>query len=104
MCGVGTHHQNGVGKEVIRTIVEHDIVMLLHARILWAKAMPQLIWPFSLACADHLHNHLHVDKNVTTPVDEHCGTKENLDAQNIHAFWISSLHSRPLSAVRRQHT
>ena len=62
LCRLGAHYQNGVDERATRKISESDRVMLLHARRLCPEEIPQLIWPFSLSHALHLHNHLNLEK------------------------------------------
>ena len=62
-CGVGIHHQNGVSKIAIITIVEYASTILLHTGRLWSEAISQTLWPFALSYATHMHNHLHHNLN-----------------------------------------
>ena len=68
LCAVGEHHQNDADERAIRTITESTRAMLLSDRRLWPEAITQLLWLFALSHAVHIHNHLHIDKNGTTPI------------------------------------
>jgi hypothetical protein len=47
-CGVGAHHQNGVAKRHIRTIVERARTNLLHASSKWVDAIDSELWTFAV--------------------------------------------------------
>ena len=45
-CGVGSHHQHGVTKRYIRTMVEKSRAVLLNAHDRWPEQIDMELWTF----------------------------------------------------------
>ena len=56
--GVGAKHQNGIAERTIQTISMWARAMLLHAVLHWPDAANLELWPFALAHAVYLWNHI----------------------------------------------
>ena len=59
--GVGAHHQNGVAKQAICTVMYRAHIMLLHAALRWPEMADVSLWPMALSHAVFLWN------NTTNP-------------------------------------
>ena len=56
--GVGAKHQNGVAERTIQTITWWARAMLLHAILHWPESANLELWPFAMAHAVYLWNHM----------------------------------------------
>jgi hypothetical protein len=67
--GVGAHHQNGVAKQSIGTIMVMARTLMLHAAIRWPDVSDACYWPMAVDYAVYQYNH--GPKLVTTaaPID-----------------------------------
>ena len=57
-CGVGAKHQNGIAERTIQTISTWARAMLLHSVLHWPDAANLELWPFAVAHAVYLWNHI----------------------------------------------
>ena len=73
--GVGAHHQNGVAKRSIQTVTQWARTMMLQASIHWPDASDLELWPFALAHAVYIWNHLPKRYNLMSPIELFSGTK-----------------------------
>ena len=89
-CGVNAHHQNGIVERHNRTLTDSARTMLLHAERMWPEAVTQILWPFALKYAQHLHNHLYLDASGKCPHDKFTNVNESildeLDMADFHTF------------------
>jgi len=67
--GTGAHHQNGVAKRSIKTIVEWARMMVLHAAIHWPERADLELWPFALEYAVYLWNNLPSQDSGLSPIE-----------------------------------
>ena len=54
LSGVGTHGQNGVAENLIRTVVSSSRKMMLHQALHWPEYFDMWLWPFALTHAVYL--------------------------------------------------
>ena len=86
-CGVGAHHQNGIGEVNIRRSVEDTRVSLLHAKREWPRIIATNLWPFFLKLAIDNHNHLSFNKDALSPVPIVAGFEEEIDMPDYDHFY-----------------
>ena len=55
-CGPEAHHQNGVTKRAIQTIISKARTMMVHADAHWPEEFDKRLWPFAMDYASHLWN------------------------------------------------
>ncbi len=62
--------------------------MLLHAERLWPEAVTQMLWPFALNYASHIHNGLSLNSHGKSPAEHFHQTSsiDNLDISDYHTF------------------
>ncbi len=87
-CAVNAHHQNGIVERHNRTLTESARTMLLHAERLWPEAVTQMLWPFALKYAAHIHNNLSLNSHGKSPSERFLQTSAdgNLDISDFHTF------------------
>jgi len=89
-CGVNAHHQNGIVERHNRTLTDNARTMLLHAERLWPEAISEILWPFALKYAQHLHNYLSLDAAGLCPHDKFTNADgsilDELDMADFHTF------------------
>jgi hypothetical protein len=73
--GVGAHHQNGVAERSIQTVTQWARTMMLQASIHWPDASDLELWPFALAHAVYIWNHLPKRDSLMSPIEIFSGTK-----------------------------
>jgi hypothetical protein len=73
--GVGAHHQNGVAERSIQTVTQWARTEMLQASIHWPDASDLELWPFALAHAVYIWNHLPKRDNLLSPIELFSGTK-----------------------------
>ncbi|KAI2505066.1 hypothetical protein MHU86_9342 [Fragilaria crotonensis] len=56
--GVGAKHQNGVAERAIQTITSWARAMMLHSILHWPESANLELWPFAMAHAVYLWNHI----------------------------------------------
>ena len=56
--GSGAHHQNGIAKQAIRTVVEWAQTIILHAALHWPEEADLKFWPLAMDYAVHIWNDL----------------------------------------------
>ena len=56
--GVGAHHANGVAERTIKTITTWARTMMMHQLLHWPQEFDADLWPFAMAHAVHIWNHL----------------------------------------------
>ena len=87
-CAVNAHHQNGIVERHNRTLTESARTMLLHAERLWPEAITQMLWPFALKYASHIHNNLSLNSHGKSPSERFLQTSTigTLDISDFHTF------------------
>ena len=87
-CAVNAHHQNGIVERHNRTLTESARTMLLHAERLWPEAVTQMLWPFALKYAAHIHNNLSLNSHGKSPSERFLQTSAigSLDISDFHTF------------------
>ena len=87
-CAVNAHHQNGIVERHNRTLTESARTMLLHAERLWPEAITQMLWPFAIKYAAHIHNNLSLNSHGKSPSERFLQTSatDSLDVSNFHTF------------------
>ena len=68
-AGVGAHHQNGVAKRAIQTIMSMARTSMLHATIRWGEVHTSTLWPMAVSYAIWLYNHTPDPKSGLAPID-----------------------------------
>ena len=76
ICGVGSHHQNGISERKIKDVTLISRTILLNAIIYWPEFITIMLWPFATKCAQDRMNNLHVDLNLETLDIKFSNTKE----------------------------
>jgi hypothetical protein len=108
--GVGAKFQNGVAENAIKTVCNMARANMLHATMQWPGFSFLDLWPFAIAYAIWVHNHLPPSGVGWSP--EELGTGRNLQVHPSHAptslavlfmFWIlSSKMAKPfLSGIAK---
>jgi hypothetical protein len=75
LSGTGAHHQNGIAKRTIKTIVSWARAMLLHAVLHWPEQADLTLWPFALEYAIFIWNHLPNQQSTLCPEEIFSGSK-----------------------------
>jgi hypothetical protein len=57
-CGVGSHHQNGIGEQKIKELTLVACTLLLHAKHMLPEYISMIMWPFALKCEEDRPNNL----------------------------------------------
>jgi hypothetical protein len=78
LSGTGAHHQNGIAKRTIKTVVSWARAMLLHAVLHWPEQADLTLWPFALEYAIFIWNHLPNQQNGLCPDEIFSGSKMNV--------------------------
>ena len=87
LCGVGSHHQNGISERKIKDVTLISRKMLLHSIRYWPEFITIMLWPFETKCAQDSMNNLHVDLNLETPVMKFSNTKAvNVQLEQYNKF------------------
>ena len=73
-CGVNAHHQNATAERNIRTISECARSLLLHSSLRWKSGIKSDLWPFAVAYASYLYNHL-PNEHGLAPIDLFTGVQ-----------------------------
>jgi len=84
-CGVNAHHQNGIAKRQIRSIMDPARMMLLHAMHHWSDIIKVDLWPYALKLAIDLHNHTPGPSGLS-PAEIFVGVKDKDRLQAFHTF------------------
>ena len=61
LCGIGTHHHNGIIERYIQDITGIGRTLLLHIKQHWPDMTGTLLCPFALKAAEDRRNHLKLD-------------------------------------------
>ena len=84
-CGVKAHHQNGVAKRTIRTIVESARTLLQHAHYKWNDIITFDLWTFALRHAVNIYNSTpRKDLQWRTPNQVFAGVTDTEDAKDFN--------------------
>ena len=92
LCGVGSHHQNGIAERKIKDLTFGARALLLHAKHALPEYITAILWPFVLKCyEDKINNLVHcADKRA--PYQALLGLDAALiDIKNFHTFFTFSL-------------
>jgi hypothetical protein len=58
LCGVGSHHQNGIAEQKIKDFTLGAWTLLLHAKQMLLEYISTILWPFAVKCCEDRMNHL----------------------------------------------
>ena len=84
-CAPGSHHQNGITERSIRTLTTKARTMLLHASFHWKLRIHLNLWPYAVAYAVDLWNHLPA-KDGTDPITKFSPPAPIRPHQSFHVF------------------
>jgi len=73
--GTGAHHQNGVAKRTIQTVMRWARAMLMHAVIHWPDQADLELWPFALDYAVYLWNNFLNPESLMAPIELFASSK-----------------------------
>ena len=95
-CGVGVHHQNGIGEAHTKKIVDSARTILLHGKCRWPTVMNAVFWIFALRTAVDFYNPLNLNEHVKSPQDLLSGFYGEIDVKYFHAWGypVFVLHHR----------
>ena len=101
-CGVGSHHQNGIVENRIRTLTESSRTLLLHAQRMWPEAITQVLWPFALKMACDNYNNFHLNNDGKSPIERLTGCSHSFQFQDFHTWGcpVYVLDSRLQSGIK----
>ena len=55
-CGTNAHHQNGIAKRAIQSVLNIARAMLLHAPVYWKDGAAADLWPMAINYATYMYN------------------------------------------------
>ena len=101
-CGVGSHHQNGIVENRIKTLTETARILLLHAQRMWPEAISQILWPFAIKTACDHYKHFHLDDDGRSPMERLVGTTNSFHLHDFHPWGcpVYILDSRLQSGIK----
>jgi len=85
-CGVSAHFQNGKAKKRIRDLQDQARKMLLHAIAKWPQANTTHLWPYALAHAANVANHLPTGPDGNSSLELSSGTEVRPKLKHFHTF------------------
>ena len=86
-CGVGSHHQNGIVKQRIKSISEDARTMLAHGHHLWPEVVTKSLWPYALKASVRARNKFNLDENGLSPEEKLSGVKVKQTLKNEHQLF-----------------
>jgi len=97
-CGINAHHQNGIAERQIRSIVDRERTMLLHALNNWPVVITVSLWPYALRLAVDLHNAMPGPSSLP-PAEIFAGTKDRNRLADFHAFGYIFFYRRYIDDI-----
>lgn len=85
-CAVGAHHQNGIVERVIRDLTDNARTILLHGIRMWPEYITVMLWPYALRLAAARKNHLTLNRNGMTPIEQFSRTSKPIEVEEFHTF------------------
>ena len=103
-CRSYTHFQNGKVEMKIRDLQDKAKTTLLHSVSRWAKASSTHLWPYALAYVTDLRNHLTLNSNTESPMQDFSQSFVNPQLSTFHTFGylVYSLDTRLQRGVLSQ--
>ena len=85
--GVGAHHQNGVAKRSIETVMQLTHAMMCHATIMWPDQENLELWLFAMHHAVYIYNNVPKPNHKRSPV-ELLSKSFQIDYNHLHRLHV----------------